>query len=114
MRILVKYRILVLLIVFSYSTTAQTVYITKTGKKYHEYDCRYLKQSKIKTTLNEALSGEYTARSVCQPLTEVTLQNRSDNPTIKRAISQQCIGTTQAGNRCKRMTTNPNGRYYQH
>ncbi len=28
--------------------------------------------------------------------------------------SVQCSGTTQAGNRCKRMTTNANGRCYQH
>ena len=28
--------------------------------------------------------------------------------------SVQCSGTTQAGNRCKRMTTDPSGRCYQH
>jgi hypothetical protein len=30
-----------------------TVYITKTGKKYHKDGCRYLAASKIKTTLKD-------------------------------------------------------------
>lgn len=33
-------------------------------------------------------------------------------PTTSEAV--QCSGITQAGNRCKRMTTNPSGRCYQH
>jgi hypothetical protein len=45
-----------------------TVYITKTGKKYHKDGCRYLSQSKIKTTLKEAKANGYTACKVCHPL----------------------------------------------
>ena len=44
-----------------------TVYITKTGKKYHKDGCRYLSQSKIKTTLKEAKANGYTACKVCHP-----------------------------------------------
>jgi hypothetical protein len=44
-----------------------TVYITKTGKKYHKEGCRYLSQSKIKTTLKEAKANGYTACKVCHP-----------------------------------------------
>ena len=44
-----------------------TVYITKTGKKYHRDGCRYLSQSKIKTTLKEAKANGYTACKVCHP-----------------------------------------------
>jgi endonuclease G len=32
----------------------------------------------------------------------------------KATVSVQCSGITKAGNRCKRMTTNANGRCYQH
>jgi biopolymer transport protein ExbD len=44
-----------------------TVYITKTGKKYHKDGCRYLSQSKIKTTLKEAKANGYTPCKVCHP-----------------------------------------------
>ena len=48
-------------------TKEQTVYITKTGKKYHRDGCRYLSQSKIPTTLKDAKANGYTACSVCRP-----------------------------------------------
>ncbi len=43
------------------------VYITKTGKKYHKGNCRYLKKSKIKITLEEACKRGYTPCRVCKP-----------------------------------------------
>ena len=43
-----------------------TVYITKTGKKYHSNGCRYLSQSKIPISLSDAKSG-YGPCSVCNP-----------------------------------------------
>jgi competence protein ComEC len=45
----------------------QTVYITKTGKKYHRANCRYLSRSKIPTSLKDARASGYTACSVCRP-----------------------------------------------
>jgi micrococcal nuclease len=48
-------------------TKEQTVYITKTGKKYHRAICRYLSRSKIPTTLKDAKANGYTACSVCNP-----------------------------------------------
>ena len=45
----------------------QVVYITKTGKKYHRANCRYLSRSKIGTTLKDAKGNGYTACSVCSP-----------------------------------------------
>jgi hypothetical protein len=44
-----------------------TVYITRTGKKYHLDGCRYLGASKIKMTLKEAKARGYTACKVCHP-----------------------------------------------
>jgi biopolymer transport protein ExbD len=46
---------------------ATTVYITKTGKKYHKDGCRYLSQSKINTTLKDAKAKGYTACKICHP-----------------------------------------------
>ena len=48
-------------------TKEQTVYITKTGKKYHTATCRYLSRSKISTSLKEAKANGYTPCSVCKP-----------------------------------------------
>lgn len=43
------------------------VYITRTGEKYHQSDCRYLRQSKIQTTKKEAVKNGYSACKVCKP-----------------------------------------------
>lgn len=45
----------------------KTVYITKTGKKYHLSSCRSLRFSKIKTTVKEAKAKDLTACSICNP-----------------------------------------------
>lgn len=44
-----------------------TVYITKTGAKYHRSGCRYLKKSKISISLDNARAQGYGACSVCDP-----------------------------------------------
>src|ERR1043166_341463 len=45
----------------------QTIYITRTGKKYHRDGCRHLAQSKIATTLKDAKAKGYTACKVWHP-----------------------------------------------
>jgi micrococcal nuclease len=42
-----------------------TVYITRTGSKYHAAGCRYLSKSCIPISLNDAISQGYTPCSVC-------------------------------------------------
>ncbi len=44
-----------------------SVYITKTGKKYHRAGCRYLRYSKYKITKSEALERGYAPCKVCRP-----------------------------------------------
>lgn len=44
-----------------------TVYITKTGKKYHANGCQYLKQSKIAISESKAVAQGYTPCSRCNP-----------------------------------------------
>jgi len=44
-----------------------TVYITNTGKKYHNSGCRYLSKSRIPISLTKAKQRGYTACSVCRP-----------------------------------------------
>lgn len=44
----------------------ETVYVTKTGEKYHVYTCSYLK-SCIPITLEDAVEAGYTPCSRCHP-----------------------------------------------
>lgn len=46
---------------------SKTVYITNTGKKYHNDRCRYLNDSKIPISLDEAIKQGYTPCGVCKP-----------------------------------------------
>ncbi len=46
--------------------TASTVYITRTGKKYHRGSCSYLRYSKIPISLTDAKRG-YSPCAVCDP-----------------------------------------------
>ena len=45
----------------------QTVYITRTGKRYHREGCRYLTASKIPISLKDAKAKGYSACKVCHP-----------------------------------------------
>lgn len=102
--------LLALLMVLWYAATAQTVYITRTGEKYHQDSCRYLSNSKISVTLDSAATKGYTACKVCKPASGTT-QKVITTPS---SSSVQCSGITKAGARCKRTTTNASGRCYQH
>jgi hypothetical protein len=45
---------------------ATTVYITRTGAKYHAEGCRFLSKSKMAIPINEA-EAKYKPCSVCKP-----------------------------------------------
>ena len=44
-----------------------TVYVTRTGEKYHRSDCRYLRRSKIPKKKSEAIAEGYEPCKVCKP-----------------------------------------------
>lgn len=47
--------------------SSTTVYITKTGSKYHRGSCSYLKKSKIEISLDSAIAQGYEPCSRCNP-----------------------------------------------
>lgn len=47
--------------------SGMTVYVTRTGSKYHRGGCRYLRQSKIAMSLAAAKAAGYTPCKVCSP-----------------------------------------------
>lgn len=46
---------------------SETVYVTKTGEKYHRSGCSYLSHSKRAIELSEAKAAGYTPCSRCKP-----------------------------------------------
>lgn len=84
----------VLLCPVAYAASGDTtVYITRTGERYHDAGCRYLSKSCIEITLQAAVDGGYTPCKVCHPPTldvaaAFTLPPRptySPVPTVSRA-----------------------------
>ncbi|MFT5213127.1 MAG: hypothetical protein ACI9WV_000843 [Patiriisocius sp.] len=122
----VKLITLFILFAFSFQVIAQTeVYVTKTGKKYHKENCRYLKVSKNKTIIKKAKAKGYLACKVCVPKEKgVKSKAVSDRTTkkvtkkkytsTKKNIASRCRARTQKGTQCKRRTKNASGKCWQH
>lgn len=45
----------------------RTVYVTRSGKKYHLEGCDYLSEKRMAVSLKDALSSEFEACAYCQP-----------------------------------------------
>ena len=119
--------ILTLVCIFCTNLYSQTVYVTKSGKKYHKENCSSLRSSSTAIDLKDAIRRQYTPCSRCKPQTEagamtqpVPKQGGDATPnadasehvkiwTKGQTQSVQCSGTTKKGTRCKRKTRSPNG-----
>lgn len=110
--------------ILSVDLFSQTVYITKTGAKYHSGGCQYLRRSSILIELNDALDRGYTACSKCNPPTLVSKKEKATvnpQPQIKEKVksstevtSSQCQAITKKGTQCKRKAE-PGSKYcWQH
>jgi hypothetical protein len=111
-------------------TDDQTVYITRTGNKYHKSTCQYLKHSRIGVRLSIAKEQGYTPCSACHagssknPPGAVTPKQSVKHPQQVQQVrsptektnttSRQCIAKTKSGSRCKRTTQNASGKCWQH
>lgn len=118
-----------IILLLASNAISQTVYVTKSGKKYHTESCRYLTKNTIAVDLSVALNKGYTACSVCNPPTanssdsfDSHTESASDGKDYQNTTEStnetdqkvQCSAMTKAGNRCKRMTKSPNGNCWQH
>jgi hypothetical protein len=68
---------------------AQTVYITRAGKKYHRDGCRYFASSKIPISLNDAKVKGYTACKVCPPAGVAWSTGTRDRVMVRRSCNQK-------------------------
>ena len=91
------------------------VFITKTGKKYHRDECRYLKSS-IPISLADAGKRGYTRCSVCLPPSLSTAPTKKESYTPKKNYQSdgRCTATTQKGTRCKRSAQSGRSYCWQH
>ncbi len=114
-----RFLLLIVLFFVFVVVNSQTVYITKTGKKYHKKTCNYLKYSKKAVPLKRTLYFGYLPCKVCTPVKnkekskEIKKMNSFFN-SQKKGIVVQCTGKTKSGRRCKRRTRNDSKRCYQH
>lgn len=111
-------------LIFTFVAVSQTVYVTKTGKKYHESGCGSLSSSSFSLTLDEAIQQGYTPCKRCNPPTTVSGKTSNEIKTVvpqttkktkeKNTYSSRCIATTKKGTQCKR-NAEPGSNYcWQH
>ena len=72
-----------------------TVYITRTGEKYHLGSCSYLRQSKIPIALADAVNMGYTACSRCDP-PALTAQAPAETPAAAASAPSQAVSQSAA------------------
>lgn len=105
---------------------AQTVYVTKTGGKYHKESCRYSKTG-WSSGLAAAKKKGLTACLVCKPSSTETGESKplplssgssKTEPTKEtksiQTYSSQCRATTKAGIRCSRKSADGSSYCWQH
>lgn len=100
------------------SSKSETVYVTKTGKKYHRGSCSYLRSSRIPKDLRQAIDAGYTACSRCRPPTMRGTgradKGSSESETRSSPTSDRCAATTKKGTRCKRKASKGSSYCWQH
>lgn len=108
-------------LILTCSAFSQTVYVTKSGKKYHNENCRYLTNGTVAIDLSEAANRGYSPCKVCKPpqsdfILPYDGQDDNNDGYDKKDSQEkvQCSVTTKSGNRCKRMTKSSNGKCWQH
>lgn len=80
------------------------VYITKTGKKYHSGNCRYLSKSKIPISLKEAIQKGYAPCSVCSPPTIEVEKPKIETPKAADKSASIIVYITKTGSKYHRGT----------
>jgi len=93
--------------------SAQTVYKTPSGAKYHTATCHTVKNVSQAITLQQAVEMGLEPCKICKPPASY-----GSGPTTKPPQGEgqtvQCKGKTKAGTRCKHMTRIANGYCFQH
>jgi len=68
------FRAAVMLLLIAAVASAETVYVTKTGSKYHRASCQHLSKSSTAIELSDAVARGYEPCKTCRPPTAVAAQ----------------------------------------
>jgi hypothetical protein len=115
MRSVYPYLILFLFIAATLNT--QKVYITKSGTKYHNSDCKYLSKSKIEIDLKTAKEKAYDACELCfKDSIQEAKSTKTETTKVKdeKVVEQQCKALTQSGKQCSRKASKGSKYCWQH
>ena len=99
---------------------SETVFVTKSGDKYHAAGCRFLAKSQIPVALKNV--GNRAACSVCGPPVLETVPKPSSSgstadaprPPPRSATSTRCQATTKSGKQCSRQAQPGRNYCWQH
>lgn len=106
---------LIFLVVFSLTATAQKIYKTPSGAKYHLGSCRMVQNVSEEISFEEAAQLGLGACKICKPQDYNALGLKASKNTAQgQSQTVQCSGTTKKGTRCKHMTSIANGYCFQH
>lgn len=92
---------IVLLAITRFQASAQTVYASDKGEKYHTADCNLSGDARDMQLATAKKAGKGSC-AICKP------DSHFKDKTVR------CAGRTIDGTRCKRMTASKGGKCYQH
>jgi hypothetical protein len=98
----------------SLTITAQKIYKTPSGARYHLGSCRMVKNVSEEISFEKAAQLGLTPCKICRPTNYTALGLKSSNTARGQNVTVQCKGTTKKGTRCKHMTSIANGYCFQH
>ena len=113
-----------LISVSALSAQAETVYVTKTGAKYHRAGCVSLRSSSIPMPLSEA-AGKYGACKICKPpvpgaappaaaAPAIAVSSAPSPAPVERAVSSARCQATKKGTQCSRSAKPGSSYCWQH
>jgi hypothetical protein len=76
----VKFTLIVFFAMLAHLVSAQTVYVTESGKKYHKKNCTIVKEGKKGIELKEATKQGYTACGTCKPDAKESTPAKKEEP----------------------------------
>lgn len=94
-------------------TTAQNLYKTPSGSRYHLASCRMVKNVSKKVSDSDISRYGLSACKICKPPYK-SYSNSFANKAVGKSSSVRCNGRTKRGTRCEHKTRLANGYCYQH
>lgn len=107
-------QILLYFLFLSLTTTAQKIYKTPSGAKYHLGSCRMVENVSEEISFQRAAELGLAPCKICKPTDYKAMGLTSSNTARGQNVTVQCHGITKKGTRCKHMTSIANGYCFQH